>query len=62
MISSRYNPYIPETETETETEIKASSYSDDFESFWKAYEKPVFLCQGVPLGAFHPHLRLAKAL
>jgi len=41
VISSRYNPYIPETETETETEIKVSSYSEDFESFWKAYEKPV---------------------
>jgi len=40
-ISDLYNSYIPETETETETETKVSLYSDDFESFWKAYEKPV---------------------
>lgn len=41
MLAECYQVAIPETETETETETKASLYSKEFESFWKAYDKPV---------------------
>ena len=41
MLADCYQVAIPETETETETETKANLYSNEFDSFWKAYDKPV---------------------
>jgi len=42
MLADCYQVAIPETETETETETakKVSSYSQEFELFWKVYDKP----------------------